>query len=54
MSAEKRRASDSFGSTQMVVKRPDRGTSKAVALSNGAAGNGALVQAVSTAKWNMI
>lgn len=46
MSAEKRPASDAFGSTQMVVKRPDRGSGKAVALSNGAAGNGALIQAV--------
>ena len=48
MSSEKRRASDSFGSNALVVKRPDRGDGKAVALSSRGAGNGALIQAVRT------
>lgn len=49
MSAEKRPASDAFGSSQLVVKRPNLGnSSKAVAVINGAGGNGALIQAVRT------
>jgi Prp8 binding protein len=49
MSSEKRPASDEFGSSQMVVKRPNLGKdSKAVAVVNGSGGNGALIQAVST------
>ncbi len=47
MSAEKRPASDSFGSSQMVVKRPNLGTGKAVAVIVGSAGNSALTTAVS-------
>ena len=50
MSAEKRPASDAFGSSQMVVKRQksdaNLGRGNAIALSNGSAGNGALIQAV--------
>jgi hypothetical protein len=47
MSAEKRPASDAFGSSQMVVKRPNLGNnSKAVAVVNGQGGNGTLIQAV--------
>lgn len=41
--------SDDFGSSQMVVKRPNLGQdSKAVAVVNGFGGNGALIQAVCT------
>ena len=51
MSAEKRPASDAFGSSQMVVKRQksdaNLGNGKAVAVVNGTAANGALIQAVS-------
>lgn len=51
MSAGKRPASNSFGSSQMVVKRQksnsDLGNGNAVALTNSSAGNGALIQAVS-------
>lgn len=51
MSAGKRPASNSFGSSQIVVKRQksnaDLGNHKAVAVTNGNAGNGALIQAVS-------
>lgn len=51
MSAEKRPASDAFGSSQMVVKRQksdaNLGNGKAVAVVNGSAANGALIQAVS-------
>lgn len=50
MSAEKRPASDAFGSSQMVVKRQksdaNLGNGKAVAVVNGTAANGALIQAV--------
>lgn len=48
MSAEKRPASDAFGSTQMVVKRPNLGndTSKSVTRVNGSGANGALIQTV--------
>jgi Prp8 binding protein len=47
MSAEKRPASDTFGSSQLVVKKPNLGnSSKAVAVTNGSGGNGALIQAV--------
>ncbi|KIN05726.1 hypothetical protein OIDMADRAFT_189220 [Oidiodendron maius Zn] len=47
MSAEKRPASDAFGSSQLVVKRPNLGNnSKAVAVANGSGGNGALIQTV--------
>jgi hypothetical protein len=47
MSAEKRPASDAFGSSQLVVKRPNLGNnSKAVAVVNGQGGNGAIIQAV--------
>jgi hypothetical protein len=47
MSSEKRPASDDFSGSQMVVKRQNVGRdSKAVALSNGSAGNGALIQSV--------
>ena len=49
MSAEKRPASDAFGSSQLVVKRPNLGNnSKAVAVANGSGGNGALIQTVRT------
>lgn len=47
MSAEKRPAGEDFGSSQMVVKRPNLGKdSKAVAVVNGSGANGALIQAV--------
>lgn len=47
MSAEKRPASDAFGSSQLVVKRPNLGNNgKAIAVVNGG-GSGALIQAVS-------
>ena len=47
MSAEKRPATDDFGSSQVVVKRQNVGSdSKAVARVNGSGANGALVQAV--------
>lgn len=50
MSASKRPASDSFGSSQMVVKRQksniDLANGKAVAALGGNSGNGALIQAV--------
>jgi Prp8 binding protein len=47
MSSEKRAASDAFGSSQVVVKRPNLGPGpgKAVAVVNGS-NNSALVQAV--------
>lgn len=53
MSAEKRPASEAFGSTQLVVKRQksnvDVGNAQAVAVSDGSARrDGALVQAVSS------
>ena len=51
MSAEKRPASNAFGSSQMVVKRQKSDvnlkTGKAVAIVNGSSANGALIQAVS-------
>ena len=50
MSAAKRPASNSFGSSQMVVKRQKSNVDingKAVAVTNGVAGSGALIQAVS-------
>lgn len=47
MSSEKRPGSDDFSGSQMVVKRQNVGRdSKAVAISNGSAGNGALIQSV--------
>jgi Prp8 binding protein len=47
MASEKRPASEDFGSSQMVVKRPNLGNnSKAVAIANGSGANGALIQAV--------
>lgn len=46
MSTGKRPASGSFSSSQMVVKRPNLGNDKAVAVVNGAAANGALIQSV--------
>ena len=52
MSAEKRPASDAFGSTQMVVKRQksdaNLGNRNAVAVVNGSSANGALIQTVGT------
>ncbi len=50
MSAEKRAASNSFGTSQLVKRQKsstDLGGDRAVAVTNGAAGNGALIQAVS-------
>ena len=51
MAAAKRAASNSFGSSSMVVKRQKSDANlidgKEIALSNGSARNGALVQAVS-------
>ena len=51
MAAEKRPASDVFGSSQLVVKRQksnvNLGNSRAVAVTNGNATSGALIQAVS-------
>ena len=50
MSAAKRPASNSFGSSQMVVKRQKSSADingKAVAVTNGSTSSGALVQAVS-------
>lgn len=51
MSAEKRPASDAFGSSQAVVKRQKSdaklGDGRAIALVDGTASNGALIQAVS-------
>ena len=49
MSAEKRPASNAFGSTQMVVKRQksDATLGNGVSVVNGNAANGALIQAVS-------
>ncbi|KAI9682175.1 MAG: hypothetical protein M1817_000229 [Caeruleum heppii] len=50
MSAEKRPASDAFGSSQMVVKRQksdaNLSNGKAIAVVNGSAANGALIQAI--------
>ncbi|KAA6416142.1 MAG: hypothetical protein FRX48_00861 [Lasallia pustulata] len=50
MSAEKRPASDAFGSSQMIVKRQksdaNLGNGRAVAVVNGSAANGALIQPV--------
>ena len=48
MATGKRAASDDSGNSQMVVKRPNVGSnSKAVAVVNGSAANGALIQTVS-------
>lgn len=50
MSTAKRPASNSFGSSQMVVKRQKSNADikgKAVAVTNGGIGSGALIQAVS-------
>ena len=50
MSAAKRPASNSFGSSQMVVKRQKSNTDingKAVTVTNGGSASGALIQAVS-------
>lgn len=51
MAAAKRAASNSFGASSMLVKRQKSDANlidgKEVALSNGSARNGALVQAVS-------
>jgi len=49
MSAEKRPASDSFGSSQLVKRQRSDGNlngGTSVAVVNGAAQNGALIQAV--------
>lgn len=46
MSAEKRPASDAFGSSQVMVKRPNLGAGKTVAVV-GTAGNSSLITAVS-------
>lgn len=50
MSASKRLASDSFGSSQLVVKRQksnvDLGNGSTATISNNKAGNAALIQAV--------
>ncbi|KAL9071364.1 MAG: hypothetical protein Q9161_004223 [Pseudevernia consocians] len=49
MSAAKRPASNSFGSSQIIVKRQKSNTDingKAVAVTNGGSGSGALIQAV--------
>ena len=46
MSAEKRPASDAFGSSQMVLKRPNLGNGRAVAVVSGSAANGALITSV--------
>jgi Prp8 binding protein len=46
MSAEKRAASDAFGSSQMLVKRPNLGNGRAVAVTSGSAANGALITSV--------
>ena len=57
MSAAKRPASNSFGSSQMVVKRQKSSADingKAVAVTNGSAGPGALIQAVSRPSSNQI
>ncbi|KAA8565025.1 hypothetical protein EYC84_010790 [Monilinia fructicola] len=49
MSSGKRPASESFGSSQMVVKRQNIGNeSTALATTNGSTGNGALIQAART------
>lgn len=51
MSATKRAASNSFGSSQMVVKRQKSTADingKAMAVTNGGTGSGALIQAVSS------
>jgi Prp8 binding protein len=45
MSAEKRPAPDNFGSSQLVVKRPNLGTGQAVAVVDGSGANGALISA---------
>lgn len=50
MSAEKRSASNSFGTSQLVKRQKsnvDLGANSAVAVTNANAGNGALIQAVS-------
>ena len=51
MSAEKRPASNVFGSSQMVVKRQksdaNLGTGSAISVVNGSSANGALIQGVS-------
>jgi Prp8 binding protein len=46
MSAEKRAASDTFGSSQMLVKRPNLGNGRAVTVTSGSAANGALITSV--------
>ncbi len=50
MSAEKRSASNSFGTSQLVKRQKsnaDLGANSAVAVTNSNAGNGALIQGVS-------
>lgn len=50
MSAEKRSASNSFGTSQLVKRQKSNaslGSNKAVAVANGASGNGTLIEAVS-------
>ena len=57
MSAAKRPASNSFGSSQMVVKRQKSSADingKAVAVTNGSASSGALMQAVSSPSYYRI
>jgi Prp8 binding protein len=46
MSAEKRAASDAFGSSQIIVKRPNLGNGRAVAVARSSAANGALIPSV--------
>lgn len=46
MSAEKRPASDAFGSSQMVVKRPNLGSGRALAVVSGSGANGALINSI--------
>lgn len=53
MSAEKRLASNSFGTSQLVKRQKsnaDLGNSKAVATTNASSANGALIQAVCSLK----
>ena len=55
MSSAKRPASNSFGSSQMVVKRQKSSADingKAVAVTNGSTSSGALIQAVSSPSYH--
>jgi len=54
MASEKRPASGDYSNSQMVVKKQNLGNnSKAVAVVNGSAANGALIQAVCTV-WKLL